>query len=342
MAYSKSKAAKKLGISKDELEKRAKKAGFDTTEAYYNFIGGAAAPIISQIKKQIIELDRQLDKLPSLALTDQEKENFLQKAISQVQPYYDRKVAEITQGVQEGKIRSAEDTLLYIRDVENEVGTTLANLDLSKAETEEDFINTLTQITAGLDENLDTKREDWRLRIENLKQNQIQSGIFSSGIGKEKREEAARLQQMEESQLQAGAQRQITGAETAKKYTLDQITLARQAAEKERVARIGAEDQTAAQKAAAMGILGITDPNQLGSKTAIDTARMSDARNISVYKPEALQEIEAERLKAAESRKQELQDEELAIRNQEYERQRQKILADKAAAQAKLNQYGAY
>jgi len=342
VAYSKSQAAKDLGISKKELENRAKAAGFDNTEAYWNFIGGASAPIIDQIKKQIIELDKQLDSLSPLGITDEEKEAFLNKAIEQVQPYYDRKTKEIETGIAEGTLRTAEDVLLYIRDVENEVKTSLEKLDLSQAQTEEEFLNRIADITATKQENVQAKREEWRLRLENTKMEQIQSGTLTSGIGAKKREEVKRLEGMETGTIEARAGREQLDTETANKYTLDQIRLAREASERDRVARIGAPQETEATKQEALAQAGLSGMEQLGSKADIELARGTGARNVSTYKPDALTSLEEERLKAVESRKQELQSEELTLREKEYEKQRQKILSARDSARSNLAAYGGY
>ena len=341
-SYSKKSAAKQLGISTKELESKAKSAGFKDTKSYWNFIGGASAPIINQITQQIIDLDRQLDGLPELGLTDAEKENFLQKAIEQVQPYYDRKIAEINAGIKEGSLRTAEDILLYTRDVENEVRATLESLDLRNAKTEEEFTNTLADITAGKDEDLAARREDWRLKMETLKMDQIGRGIFSSGIGKEKRSEFQTSQQREEAAITAQAGRQQTVAETAKKYDIQQIQLAREAAARDRAAKIGAPTETATTEQQALGTLGLTEMNQLPGRAQIEMARGTEARNITTYRPEALTALSEEQLKAQESRKQELQTEELALRQQEYEKQRQKILASKQTAMSSLASYRGY
>ena len=333
-SYNKTDAAKSLGISKKEFENRAKSAGFDNTEAYYNFIGGASAPIIEQITEQIIALDRQLDSLGPLGLTDAEKENFLSKAIEQVQPFYDRKTQEIEAGISEGRLRTAEDVLLFTRDIQNEVQTTLASLDLRSAETEEDFLNIMSEITSGRDENVGAKREEWRLRLENTKMEQIRGGIFSSGIGRKKREEVKRLEEMETGTIEAQAARRQTDVETARKYDLDQIRLAREASERDRAARIGAPETREA-----LETTGLTDISQLGSRSAVELARKGEARDITTYRPEALQGLEEQRLKGVESRKLEFQEEELSIREQEYQRKRQKVLADKAAAQSRLSTY---
>src|SRR3989304_3115881 len=112
MAYSKSATAQQLGISKDELESKAKSAGFNSTEAYISANGGGAGLISKSFKdkitQDIIAIDKQLDELFKIGLTDAEKEQFLQKAIAEIQPYYDKKTAEINQQLQEGKIRTAE------------------------------------------------------------------------------------------------------------------------------------------------------------------------------------------------------------------------------------------
>ena len=290
--------------------------------------------LVKEVTNQIIELDRELDNLNSLGLTEEEKENFLQKAIEQVQPYYDRKSQEIESGIQEGKLRTAEDVLLFTRDVQNELTAELSSLDLRQAETEEDFINMVSEITSGRDENITAKNEEWRLRLEGVKMDQIQSGIFSSGIGRKKREDTERLRQLETGTIESQAGRQVTDVETQKKYSIDQIRLSREAAERDRAARIGAP-----QTQEALRTLGLSDISQLGPKTGIEQARQGAGRNVDIYKPGALNTLEEERLKAVESRKQESQTEELALRNQEYERKRQKILADKAAAQSRVSGY---
>jgi len=125
VAYSKGDFAEALGVTRGELEDMAKEAGFDTTEAYYNFIGGPTGVIKQEIIDQIVELDRELATLGSVGLTQAEKDAFLQKAIDRVSGYYDNKVAEIEAGVREGKLRTAEDVLMYTREVGNEVRETL-------------------------------------------------------------------------------------------------------------------------------------------------------------------------------------------------------------------------
>lgn len=52
MAYSKGAFAESLGISRSELEKRARAAGFDTTEAYYRATGGTGTTAQDQINKE--------------------------------------------------------------------------------------------------------------------------------------------------------------------------------------------------------------------------------------------------------------------------------------------------
>jgi len=297
--------------------------------------------IVSSITNEIVALDRELDKLGPLSLTDAEKEAFLQKAIEQVTPYYNRKTAEIEAGIKEGKIRSAEDLLISIRDVDQEVKSTLAGLDIRQAETEEDFLNRITDITATRDEDVATKREEWRLRLENTKMGQIQSGIFTSGIGTKKREDIERLREMELSTVQRRTQAEQTAAETARKYDLEQIKLARETAQKERATKIGTPEQTAVAETARTE-LGLQPGQELGSKAEIEYARSQPGRNISVYKPEVLTDLEEERRKAVESRKIELQTGELGIKEQQEKLARQKIEAERARKYAELSSYRGY
>jgi hypothetical protein len=344
--YDKGATAKALGMTRDELTAAARKAGYNNSQDWVKASGGVSGlltkKITDQITKQIIDLDRQLDNLPGISLTDAEKQNFLDKAIAQVQPYYDRKTVEINKGIQEGKLRSAEDILLYTRDTENEIQTTLANLDLSQAQTEEEFINRLADITASADENIAVKQDQFRYQMEALKMNQIQSGIFSSGIGEKKRQAQTATEALAEKNIQNQSLREQTAATTAEQYSLEQIRLAREAAARDRAARIGAPDQAEQMKQQQLGALGLTDMSQLGSRADIEAARAQDARNVTTYKPEALTTLEEQRLKDVEATKQELQQQELDVRNQEYEKQRQKILSAKGTAQAQLAAYKGY
>lgn len=297
--------------------------------------------LVNTITKEIVELDRQLDQLGPLGLTDAEKQSFLDKAIEQVQPYYDRKSAEIESQITEGVVRTAEDTLALIREVTQETQSQLAQFDLTTAKTEEEFLNRLGAITAGADEDTSFKTEEWRQRLENVKFNQIQSGIFSSGIGAKKRAEQERLKQMELASIERQEGEAVTQAETSKKYTLENIQLAREAAQAKRERLIGAPSETQATADKALGTLGYSDLSQLPSEADINANR--NERGISpLYAggATALNDLEAERLKAVESRKQELQSDELAIREQSYQKEREKILADRAKKASALNRYG--
>lgn len=335
-SYSKGDAAKSLGISREELASRAKKAGFDNTEEYYNSIGGVSAPIIEAISKEMVELDRQIDELtPYLSLTDEEKTAFLNKAIEQITPYYDRKTAELEASLKEGKVRTAEDILTNIRQIEEETKSELANYDLRTAQTEEDFLNRLADITSTKDEDIAVKREDYRQRLETMKANQIQQGTLTSGIGAKKRAEQERLKAMEEAQIARQAETQTISAETAKTQTIEQYTLARKAAEEQRVRKIGTPSEVASTTASALQTTGLTDINQLQSPEEI--ARLRAERGITPsYDQTQRPELLAEKQKAGVATQQELQADELARREQTYGLQRDKITAERAEKARRL------
>ena len=334
--YSKSDAAKSLNISGDELKRRAKAAGFSDTESYYQSIGGVSAPIIDAISKEMVELDRQIDELtPYLSLTDEEKTAFLNKAIEQITPYYERKTAELEASLKEGKVRTAEDILTNIRQIDEETKAELQRFDLSQAETEEDFLNKLADITSTKEEDIAVKREDYRQRIETLKANQIQSGTLTSGIGAKKRAEQERLKQMEEAIVQRKAEADTTAVESAKKFTIDQISLARQAAEQQRIRKIGTPSEVASTQAEALQTAGLQDISQLKSPEELARQRAERGINPS-YDNTQLPELQAEKQKAGIATAQELQADELARREQTYGLQRDKIMAERARKAASI------
>jgi hypothetical protein len=340
MTYSKSASAAKLGITVEEFEKRTRKAGFKNTEDYWNSIGGEEAPLRQEITKQIVELDKQLDELtPYLSLSDEEKQTFLDKAVQEITPYYDEQKKRIEEGLQAGKVQTAEDILLNIREIEDTTKQVLAKYDLSQAETEEDFINRISDITATSEEDLTLKREDYKQRIENLKLEQIQTGTLTSGIGAKKVSEQERLKNLEEQILNRQKESDITAAETAKKYSLESIRLARQTAEQDRIRSIGTPTEVETLKQKELENAGLTDMSQLESEQAIK-AKRAESGVTPISDKYALQNLEAEKLKAKESTAQELQADELAIKEQEYGLTREQILAEQAKKRAQLAAYG--
>ena len=340
MAYSKSKAAKSLGLGKKEFEKKARKAGFDNTEDYWNSIGGNSAPLQQEITKQIVDLMRQHDELLGpLGLTDEETQMFLEKAIAEIQPYYDRKSAEIEAGIKEGKVQSAEKILLNIREVEEEVTSQLAYYDLRTAETEEDFLDRISDITATSEEDLGIKRNQWSQRLEDVKASQVQGGTLTSGIGGIERGKEETTRDLELSRIERKSEAESARVTTQKKYDVENIRLAREKAEQDRIRKIGDPGQTAATRAASRETLGLGEGEELGSVAEVQRKR--DERDITPLtgRESLFTELEEKRRIAIESRKQELQAGELAPREVERGFQRDKILSEAARKRSELERF---
>ena len=341
MPYSKGDAAKSWGISREELTARAKAAGYKDTKPYYYAMGGPSYPVIQSISKEMVALDRQIDELtPYLSLTDQEKQAFLDKAIQQVTPYYNRKTSELEASLKEGKVQTAEDILTNIRTTEEETKAELEKFDLNTAQTEEDFLNKLADITTSKDEDIAVKREDYRQRLETLKANQIQSGTLTSGIGAKKRAEQERLKTMEEAMIARKAETDTTAITTAKTQTIEQYQLARKAAEEQRIRKIGTPSEVASTTQQALQTTGLTDINQLASPQEL--ARQRVERGIKPLTSQGttsdtnLLELQAEKQKAGVATQQELQADELARREQTYGLERDKIMAERAKKAASI------
>ena len=321
--YSKERASASLGISNNEFEKRAKDAGYDSTEAYWNSIGGESAPVQQAIQKEIIALDRQLEELsPYLSLSDEEKQAFLDKAIAEVTPYYDSIKGEIEAGIQEGKVRTAEDMLSTIREVGETTKNLLARYDLTQAETEEEFLDNIADLTSTTEEDLAYKKQDFRQRLEDVKFSQIQQGTLTSGIGKKKVGEEQELQTLEEQALTRRAETKETEFERERKYDLEAVQLARQDAEQRRVRLLGTPEEAAATEAAARETAGFTGAGLPGET---EITRLREERGISTRAPSELTALSRERRYGEEATAQELQADELARKKQEYSLIRQKL-----------------
>lgn len=340
--YSKSQVAKELGWSKEKLEKKARDAGFKSTEAYIKANGGVSGilskGLTDSITKEIIAIDRELDSLFKIGLTQEEKDQFLQRAITEVQPYYDSKKMELERGLQEGTIRTAEDVLLAIQNVELETHEKLAYYDLQTAQTEEEFINRLADITSSKDEDVTMKAQDWRDRIETVRIQQVQSGQFMGGNAIQKRKELDERKALELSSIERKAQQAATEEETKKKYDLESIRLARESAQQARISAIGSPVETEATKQSALSTLGYTDMSQMPSEIALQKARQ-ERQTPAIYDKNVLTDLERNRTADVESTKLELEKQRLAEYQTSYEAQRQKLLADKAAKAAQLGTY---
>lgn len=280
----------------------------------------------------IIDLETQLDQIPGIVLTEEEKNNFLQQAISEIAPYYDKKRAEIEDSINKGKIQSAEDVLVAIRDVSEKVADTLKKYDIEQAQTEEEFVNTLADITATEGENLDTLRYNWKERIKGVKQGQVEKGTLTSGIGQKEIADLLARQGTEETTLARRAETARTTTQTAYKYNLQNIAAAREAIQKEKARYLGTPEQQAATTQAALGRAGISSLAELPSEAEI--ARRRGEEPFTLYRPESLTELEEERKRATESRKLALQQEELDIRAVRYNAEKQR-----AALQNLMNSY---
>lgn len=296
--------------------------------------GSVTAEMEQLIADQISELESKLTTVPGL--TQEEMDSFLQKAIDQVTPYYEQKKSEIEAGIAEGKLQSAEDLLMEIRRVEQDTANLLQKYDIEQAQTEEEFVNTLAEITSSKEEDIAQKQLDWRDRITEAKLGLTQSGTLTSGIGQKKVGQLQERQNLDIDTRENRAEREQTRAETGQKYDLQKIALARQQAEQERIRKIGDTSQTQQTIGALEQSSGLNYGN-LASEAEL--ARQRAERNIPVYSPTALTDIEEERKRAVESRKLTLQDEAKAIKDQQAQAERQKIQNEIARKQRELNYF---
>ena len=320
--------------------------GSEGLSYYWNeYMGGNSKSVdpnvaIEQLKQElatvISEIDEKLSAIP-LALTDEELDTFLQKAIEQVKPYYEKKRAEIEKSIETGKIRSAEDVLAIIRKVRDEATALLSKYDIEKAETEEQLADTLAEITSRTKEELDFKKNDFKTRIDNAKQGLVQKQTLTSGIGQKELKDIRERQAMEEAEITRAAGYQTGEAERKAKFDLQTIALARKSVEDERLRQLGTPEQEAATTASALQTAGL---GNLGALPSEEQMALSRAQNpYTAYKPEALTDLTEEQKRAVESRKLELQAEELAIRQANYEAQKKKILAEQVKEHANLSDY---
>lgn len=279
--------------------------------------------LIDKVADDISELENKLNSVQQIGLSQQDLDTFLQKAIDQVTPYYEKKATEIEAGIKEGKIRNAEDLFIKMREFDQETRSQLAGYDIEQAQTEEEFVNKLAEITSNTQDQLELKRQAYSDRIKGLKNEQVQSGILTSGIGKQEVQNVQNQQATDERIIQESGQRDVTQAETAKKYDLQKVALARENIQNERNRFLGTDSQQADTISGIKDTLGVSDVNNIGSEAEIIRQRAD--RNTQVYSPTAMTDLEEERKRAVESRKLSLQDEELSARREQANLEANKI-----------------
>ena len=290
--------------------------------------------LIDETVRIINELEDKLNEIPEVSLSQEELDGFLQKAIEAVRPYYDQKRSEIEAGIKEGKIQDAEGMLKFMRDTKTEISGLLQKYDIKRAETEEDFINTLADITSSRDEDLVMHRDDWRSRIDTAKQNLTQKGTLTSGIGQKDIKQLSSRQQMEEEGITRRYGQSEIEAGTEKKFELDKIQLARQQAEARRLNTIGTPEQQADANAKIRETMGLDPEAPLPTDLEMEQSR--SLRNITVSKPEALTDLTERHNIARESKRLTLQQEEEDLKQREYDAQRKKILAEQTKKEREL------
>jgi hypothetical protein len=291
--------------------------------------------MIDEVTKIINDLEDKLNAIPNISFTQDELDNFLAKAIEQVKPYYDQRIADIEAGIKEGTIRNAEQMLKFMRDTQTEISGLLQKYDIDQARTEEEFINTLTDITASRDEDLGMKRDDWRNRLNDARMGLTQKGTLTSGIGMKQITDLLNRQQMEEESLVRRYGSKETEAETAKTYDLQQIALARQRAEADRLNKVGTPEQQAEAEAKLRETLGLTEGQAL--PTDLEMMQRQAGNNVTLYKQEDLVKLGEEQKLAIEAKRMGFEQGETDIREKEYEAQRRQILSDMAKKQRELD-----
>ena len=287
----------------------------------------ALIEMIDTTANTILDLEKKLNDVGNtVALTAKESDALLQKAIAQVEPYYNIKKAEIEAGIKEGTIRDAEDLYNQIQSVQNETNKLLSSYNIDEAQTEEEFINKIADITASSEENLAAKKIEWKNRIDDTKATQVQTGVLTSGIGKKRVGDLQEQQALQANTIASQAERAKTQTTTSQKFNLERIKLARETVQKERERQIGTEGETVSTIDKLNTTLGVQQGGTIGDRASVLEARAG--RNVSTARPEDLTNITEERKRAIESRKLNLQADELAIRRQKEADARTKIMSE--------------
>lgn len=146
MAYSKGDFAKSLGISRDELEKRAKAAGFSTTEEFYNATGGTGKTAKDYANDLVKTQQAQIDKEKSFIGDYLTKNPFAfdellakQSATAEYSPYYTELLNDYLQDIDTKRATIEDDKRLSAYLSERSTEKTSREYEMAVASAEEGF-----------------------------------------------------------------------------------------------------------------------------------------------------------------------------------------------------------
>lgn len=292
--------------------------------------------IIGQMKQTMIDLDRQWSALPDTVLTQEEKDAILNKAITEITPWYEKQKQQLEKGIQEGKIQSAEDYYLALNQSKLDLETQLKGYDISEAQTNEELADTLAQITSESETDLELKRIEWNNRLQQVDQQIAGSGFAGTSpalVAKERdMREAADL---ERQKIEQRAANQTTNTQREAKYDLERIRLARESAQRERELKFGDAGKEAQMLEESSATLGL-QPGQALSAAEIQKRRL-DRGTTAIYNPEEAQsKLEENRKLKEEETRLSLERDELALKQQRRTQQENALMAKKRET---YNQY---
>lgn len=303
-----------------------------------NVYGGNTKQIlVNEISNQMIELEDKLAKIPNVTFSQQELDAFMQKAIAEITPYYEKKKLEIEKGIKEGKVRTAEDTLALISRVKMDVKNSFAKYDIDEVETEEEFVQKLAEITSSSTEAIETKTYEWTQRLDDAKLGLEKSGISSSGIGMKKIADLKARKEMEQAAIERRTEQAKAEQETVKKFSLDRVAIARKAITDDRLRRIGDPVATGQLESGAKGEIGLGADEEIGSEA--DIAYRRQQRDTKMYDPTALDALDENKRTAQETTFTDIKQSEEDARQSEYESQRKAIQSQISKKQMELNSY---
>ena len=162
-------------------------------------------------------------------ITEETKARLQQQAMDLIKPYFDVELSNVTKQIGEQRLRTQEDYDQAVREIATSVTTELKKIDLTEAQSEEEFAQRMADIGATTEFNLDQARTAWADRMEGEIQGRVEAGLGFAGSTTERMGELERRRGSEMGELvrRGGVQQQA--AETEAKYTKERAAAAREA-----------------------------------------------------------------------------------------------------------------
>jgi len=244
--------------------------------------------IASIVEDYVSRQDEVMNNM-GLTLTEGEVAEIERNALEFTKPFFEKEKKNLLTSIKNDEIKNAEDLLFTIKTDIADFGYQLKNISLEDSQSEEEFANTLADITGEKQYAIKEAQQTWMEKIRDLKQTQVEKGVLTGGRGKERVSQMETRRQRQLDEIRRMAQQRETTAQTKRKFDKGFTKLAREKVEEERRLTVGTPEQQQTAITGARETLGLTGSAEIAPRRQTLSGRANRER--AQFEKEKLQEL---------------------------------------------------